>query len=602
MFSLKDDRGKLPIEYTKNHNIKKIIKKVMVNKQKKNDNNEEVNTMIRNNSNPSHMSIISGEFPFLEELTNLPKKPPKVLGYVEKSGRLLPIFRKRYMEVDPFNGTIRRFKSIEDYPSSPNEVIPLHEIQRCSKSYPVFIEGTNFNFEIICGSEEKYRVHSLSACDKWIQSINQAITYHNYWREIGKRYQKTSEYLKKQKKEIIFIDFESGEIKKYDLTDKLKQESEEDNKKRSNTMNNYPNSLAIMKKDNEATLLEDSQIKGIGFNSFQILELLGSGTFGKVYKVKLRTTEQIFAMKVIDKQYLIRNHQLRYAITECNILKQSNHPFIIKLHYSFQTPDYLYMILDYCPGGDLGYHLEANLFEEEETKFYIAELILAIEYLHKMNVIYRDLKPENILIYRDGHIKLADFGLAKENIKGNNLSTSFCGTPAYLAPEMVKRKGVGKSADIYGIGAVLYEMISGTPPFFANDINTLYNNIIKNKLMLHSYFSEPLSDLLKKLLNRDPESRIGIIDKEEIKRHEFFKGIDWKKLAKKQMNPPIDLVALKKEREKGKTELQKENHFNDSDYTNTNFYVRHVKNFTFVRPYSPDYDETNLNDNNNISN
>ena len=335
---MKDDKGKLPIEYTKNHNIKKIIKKVMVNKQKKNE--EEVNTMTTNtnNSNPSHMSIISGEFPFLEELTDLPKKPPKVLGYVEKSGRLLPVFRKRYMEVDPFNGTIRRFKTIEDYPKSPNEVMPLHDIQRCSKSYPVFIEGTNFNFEIICNSEEKYRVHSLSACDKWIQSINQAIAYHNYWREIGKRYQK------RQKKDIIFIDFESGEIKKYDLTDKLKQESQEDNKKRSNTVTNYTNSLAIMKKDNEATLLEDSQIKGIGFNSFQILELLGSGTFGKVYKVKLRTTEQIFAMKVIDKQYLIRNHQLRYAITECNILKQSNHPFIIKLHYSFQTPDYKWMI------------------------------------------------------------------------------------------------------------------------------------------------------------------------------------------------------------------------------------------------------------------
>lgn len=544
-------------------------------------NYEEINTI--NVSQNSNFSTISEDFPFLQELTNIPQKPPKVVGFVEKSGRLLPIFRKRYMELDPFLGLIKRFKCIEDYPSKPNELIPLHEIIKCTKSYPVFIEGSNFNFEIICQSEEKYRVHSLSACDKWIKCINDAIVYSNFWREVGKKYKKTNEYLQKQKKEILFIDFETGEMKQYSIANDLFNKS--NTAKRTNN---------LYKPETEVTLLEDSQIlKGIGFTSFVIMEILGCGTFGKVYKVKLRTTEQVFAMKVIDKKYLIRNHQLRYAITECNILKQSNNPFIIKLHYSFQTPDYLYMILDYCPGGDLGFHLEANLFEEDEAKFYIAELVLAIEYLHKMNVIYRDLKPENILIYKDGHIKLADFGLAKENIKGNNITQSFCGSPAYLSPEMVKRKGVGKSADIYGIGAVLYEMISGTPPFFANDINTLYHNIVKNKLMLHSYFSDTLKDFLLKLLNRDPESRIGVSDKDEIKNHEFFKDIDWKSLSKKKIDPPINLVEMKKEREKGKTELKKENHFIDADYTQGNFYVRHVKNFTFVRPPSPLNNENN---------
>ena len=202
-------------------------------------------------------------------------------------------------------------------------------------------------------------------------------------------------------------------------------------------------------------------------------------------------------MKVINKKYLIRNHQLRYAVTECNVLKQVSHPYIIKLHYSFQTPDYLYMILDFCPGGDLSYHIIKNLFEEDEAQFFIAELILAIEHLHSLDIIYRDLKPENILIDYEGHIKLADFGLAKENVSDNKTAQSFCGSPAYLSPEMVTRRGAGKSSDIYGIGAVLYEMISGTPPFYANDLGTMYKNIAKSKLLMHDFFSDELQSLLK---------------------------------------------------------------------------------------------------------
>lgn len=249
--------------------------------------------------------------------------------------------------------------------------------------------------------------------------------------------------------------------------------------------------------EEDTKLVEDSETHGITFSSFDILATLGSGSFGKVYKVKLKNTNQIFAMKVINKKYLIKNQQLRYAVTECNVLKLLNHPFIIKLHYAFQTPDHLYMILDYCPGGDLSYHIVKNLFEEDEAQFFIAELILAVEHLHSHDIIYRDLKPENILIDGDGHIKLADFGLAKEGVGNDRTTQSFCGSPAYLSPEMVNRRGVGKSADIYGIGAVLYEMISGTPPFYANDLGTMYRNIAKSKLMMHDYFSPELQNLLK---------------------------------------------------------------------------------------------------------
>lgn len=228
---------------------------------------------------------------------------------------------------------------------------------------------------------------------------------------------------------------------------------------------------------------------------------MGAGTFGKVFKVRHKQSKQIYAMKVINKKQLIKNQQLRYAVTECNVLKQIDHPFIIKLHYSFQTPDYLYMVLDYCPGGDLAFYVMKDVFEEDEARFFIAELVLAIEKLHSCNIIYRDLKPENILIDVEGHIKLADFGLAKEGISDNKVTTSFCGSPAYLSPEMVNRRGAGKSADIYGMGAVLYEMVYGSPPFYANDLNTMYEKISKQRLHIPNSFSDPLKSLVKVSLN-----------------------------------------------------------------------------------------------------
>lgn len=202
-------------------------------------------------------------------------------------------------------------------------------------------------------------------------------------------------------------------------------------------------------------------------------------------------------MKVLSKKFLIQNKTLKYAISECNILKQLNHPFIIKLHYAFQTVDFLYMVFDYCSGRDLAYHIEQNLFEEDEAQFFIAELILAIQYLHSHGIIHRDLKPHNILIDESGHLRLADFGLAKEGIEGGKMAGTFCGSREYLPPEMVKKSGVDKSADIYGIGAILYEMLSGTPPFYSDDTRKLFTKIVSSELMMHEYFSSELKDLLK---------------------------------------------------------------------------------------------------------
>ena len=580
--NIKDDSGKLPIDYTTDNNIKKFLNKISDSKSDK-----KLKKIKSNASNLSSLSNKSKDFqytensnytlyPFLKNLKNMPKNPPKVYGLIEKTGNIIPFYRSRYIELDPYKGVLRRFKSVDDFPNNPNGVILLKTIIKCEK-YPSNKGDKEFFFGIECSKLEKYKVHSLSACEKWVQVINESINFVKYWDTLKNEYKNIEQYLYGIHPDRIDIDGDTGKIREYDSKGNLKN----NDKKIINILDNN------ILNDNGTMLYEDSyKTKKIGKNSFDILELIGSGTFGKVYKVKSLIDKKVYAMKVLNKNFLINNNQLKYAISECNILKQANFPFIINLHYSFQTNENLYMILDYCPGGDLGFHLQLNLFEEDDAKFYIAELILAIEYLHNMNVIYRDLKPENILIGNDNHIKLADFGLAKENIKDNNLTSSFCGSPAYLSPEMVNRKGAGKSSDIYGIGAVLYELISGTPPFYANDINTLYKNITGNKLIFHEYFSDELKDLLMKLLEKDPKKRLGVNDKNKIKEHEFFNGIDWIELENKNIKPPIDLVYIKLENEIPFNNKKNNDIKNSEIKNNSNNNDNNVKNFTFVRPNS----------------
>mgnify|MGYP004445108383 CR=1 FL=1 len=213
--------------------------------------------------------------------------------------------------------------------------------------------------------------------------------------------------------------------------------------------------------------------------------------------------------------------------------------------------------------------------EEDEAKFYIAELIIAIEYLHKKDIIYRDLKPENILIDDEGHVKLTDFGLAKENVTTNIPSKTFCGSPQYLSPEMLSMEGTTKASDIYGLGTILYELISGNPPFYAQDINEMYQNITENKLMFQQFCSDELKDLLTKMLNKNPKNRITI---EEMKNHDFFKDINWNDLANKKIKPPIDMINLREE-----YNISEKVNFVDQDYTQENKHIKKINGFTFVR-------------------
>uniref|UniRef100_A0A8D3DH50 non-specific serine/threonine protein kinase n=1 Tax=Scophthalmus maximus TaxID=52904 RepID=A0A8D3DH50_SCOMX len=279
-------------------------------------------------------------------------------------------------------------------------------------------------------------------------------------------------------------------------------------------------------------------------SQFQLLKVLGQGSYGKVFLVrKIRGVDrgQLYAMKVLKKATLKVRDRVRSKM-ERDILAEVNHPFIVKLHYAFQTEGKLYLILDFLRGGDLFTRLSKEvMFTEEDVKFYLAELALALDHLHSLGIIYRDLKPENILLDEEGHIKITDFGLSKEAIDNDKRAYSFCGTIEYMAPEVVNRRGHTQSADWWSFGVLMFEMLTGSLPFQGKDRKETMALILKAKLGMPQFLSLEVQSLLRALFKRNPANRLGAGPDgvEEIKRHRFFASIDWNKLYKREMRPPF---------------------------------------------------------------
>lgn len=278
-------------------------------------------------------------------------------------------------------------------------------------------------------------------------------------------------------------------------------------------------------------------------SQFELLKVLGEGSFGKVFlvrKIEGRDSGALYAMKVLKKATLKVKDRVR-STNERNILADVEHAFIVKLHYAFQTPGKLYLILDFLRGGDLFARLSKEvMFTEEDVKFYLAELALALNHLHSIGIIYRDLKPENILLDQDGHIALTDFGLSKQPLDGSK-TYSFCGTVEYMAPEVVNRKGHHFAADWWSFGVLMYEMLTGNLPFHGRTRQETMNQILKSKLGMPENLSPEAQSLLRALFKRNPANRLGSVsnDIEDIKKHEFFSTIDWPALEKKETRPPF---------------------------------------------------------------
>jgi len=255
--------------------------------------------------------------------------------------------------------------------------------------------------------------------------------------------------------------------------------------------------------------------------------------------VRKKDNKKVYAMKILNKKTIMERNEVEHTKSEKNILMKLEFPFLVGLHYSFQTPDKLYFIMDYINGGELFYHLQKEKkFSLERVRFYGAEIAAALEYLHNAGVVYRDLKTENLLLTSEGHIVMTDFGLSKEGLVGKDDRTgTFCGTPEYLAPEVLEGKGYGKAVDWWSFGTLMFEMMTGLPPFYDEDVQEMYTKILSSDLEIPDFISSDAADLLTKLLDRDPETRLQ--DPAEIKAHPFFAPIDFDLLLEKQITPPF---------------------------------------------------------------
>ena len=276
----------------------------------------------------------------------------------------------------------------------------------------------------------------------------------------------------------------------------------------------------------------------ISLDDFKTLKILGKGSFGKVYLVKNINTDKIYAMKVLDKQFVVQKKQISHTKTERIALEKLKHPFIVKLRYAFQDIKNLYFITEFLPGGELFFHLRKNSgYKEKEVKFYMSQVLLALEFMHNNNYIYRDLKPENIMIDREGNIKLTDFGLSKI-MKPNETTHTMCGTAEYLAPEILFGQGYDKTCDWFSFGVVIFELFCGYHPFRSKN-KKIDPTIYLRKTYIPDKVGKDAKDLIEKLFVNNPKKRLGYNSADEVKNHPFFKDIDFKKVLNKEYKPPF---------------------------------------------------------------
>ncbi|KAF9929856.1 hypothetical protein BGZ67_006115 [Mortierella alpina] len=280
-------------------------------------------------------------------------------------------------------------------------------------------------------------------------------------------------------------------------------------------------------------------------DDFRIHRTLGTGSFGRVHLVQSRFNSRFYAMKVLKKTEVVRLKQVEHTNNEKMILERVEHPFLINLWGTFQDVRNLYMVMDYVVGGELFSVLrKSQRFPEHVARFYTCEVLLALEYLHSHAVIYRDLKPENLLLDSMGHIKITDFGFAKH--VPQNMTWTLCGTPDYLAPEIIQSKGYGKAVDWWSMGVLMFEMCAGFPPFFDEDHIKLYGKIMAGKVKYPSHFQPALKDLLKRLLTADLTKRYGNLrgGATDIKNHPWFEGVNWDLVYSRQIEAPYRPTIL----------------------------------------------------------
>jgi len=282
----------------------------------------------------------------------------------------------------------------------------------------------------------------------------------------------------------------------------------------------------------------------VTLDDFILTKVIGRGSFGKVYLAKKKTAPrkgEYFALKVLIKQVVKDKDQVEHTMAERKVMEQITHPFLMKLHYAFQNASRLYFVMDYLPGGEIFFHLSRKKFDSAKVRFYISQIILGIGHLHANNIIYRDLKPENVLLDADGNVRITDFGLAKKGLGAKQTTDTFCGTPEYLAPEIIQGLGHGRPVDWWSVGILTYEMLVGCPPFTHNNVQVLYSKILKEDPSMPASLVQPLPRrFILACCNKNWRKRLGTRGGvEEVKKHDFLSGMNWTKLLQKKITPPF---------------------------------------------------------------
>ncbi|XP_023796212.1 protein kinase C zeta type isoform X2 [Cyanistes caeruleus] len=291
--------------------------------------------------------------------------------------------------------------------------------------------------------------------------------------------------------------------------------------------------------------------QGLGLQDFDLIRVIGRGSYAKVLLVRLKKNDQVYAMKVVKKELVHDDEDIDWVQTEKHVFEQaSSNPFLVGLHSCFQTTSRLFLVIEYVNGGDLMFHMQRQRkLPEEHARFYAAEICIALNFLHERGIIYRDLKLDNVLLDAEGHIKLTDYGMCKEGLGPGDTTSTFCGTPNYIAPEILRGEEYGFSVDWWALGVLMFEMMAGRSPFDIitdnPDMNTedyLFQVILEKPIRIPRFLSVKASHVLKGFLNKDPKDRLGCQPQTgfaDIKSHTFFRSIDWDLLEKKQMTPPF---------------------------------------------------------------